>query len=206
MAFQTLLPRTAYESSDSYWHRLRWWAGLLFGVPMTTFMVLRQRDGLFVNLILGVAGSVAFGFLTAWWARRASRTAIDRAYLGDPTVVADPPNEAEYPSRLPCGYQLSTRRMVPGVLYVGCTNLLFMPNRAARRLLRDNVALGALLALEFSRSPWQLGFLARQVAPDHRTLIRVEGAGAVTHLEVPDPAGFLRAIEICKAACRGNGA
>jgi hypothetical protein len=178
----------------------------MYGVPMTAFMVMNQRDSLFLNLFLGVGGGIAFGFLMVWWGRRASRTAIDRAYLGDPTVVADPPNDAEYPSRLPCGYQLSTRRMVPGVLYVGCTNLLFMPNRAARRLLRDNVALGALLTLEFSRSPWHLGFLARQVAPDHRTLIKVEGAGAVNHLEVPDPDGFLKAIDMCKAACKDNGA
>jgi hypothetical protein len=202
----TLLPRSAYDMTPHYWRRLRGVFGLMYGVPMSVFIVASDRSHWLFGLALGLLAGVLFGMLMVWWVRRAARSAVDRIYSGDPAIVADPPGSPDYTARLPCGLQLTARRMVPGVLFISCGDLLFKAHRRAARLLPNDVHLGPLVSLRFRPIPWELNVLARQLAPEHRTLMEIDGGPAPYRIEVPDPAGFLTAITAQRESCSRDGA
>ena len=112
--------------------------GLVFGVVMCLTSIVQQVSvlgfglALSAGLVVGALTGVSFGWLWSWFMHRSSRKFLDRVYAGDAAVVGEPPDKTRYPYRLPCNVFVTNNVTVGGILYLGRSGVLFVPNKRHR--------------------------------------------------------------------------
>ncbi len=156
-----LQPLSAYEdASGPSLLRSTLVLAVLWGIPMTMFM-LRTEQGTFgFVLLIAAAGGLLFGSLVTMLARFATRQLTQLVYHGVwPIVPAAPPGE--YDARLMC--RLSRGRLaVGGHLYIGGDAWVFVPHTRNGPLYRKPVRWDRPAGLSFTtqRPRWAwLGWL-----------------------------------------------
>ncbi|HSY81860.1 MAG TPA: hypothetical protein VK807_08865 [Gemmatimonadaceae bacterium] len=133
-----LLPFSAYESASTVsFGRSTLVLGLLWGIPMTTFMLRTHQGSLGFVLVIGAIGALIFGSLITMLARFARRQLTQAVYYCVwPIVPAAPPGE--YEARLMCSL-IRGRLPVGGHLYVGPRAWTFVPHARNGPVMRKTV-------------------------------------------------------------------
>lgn len=202
---RTIAERDAYHREiDDEWKQTRTPLSVAFGVFWAAGMYLSgllvlwvageltARDVWMLAVFLVPGGIVTTAAVRRWgWDRYSlqQRRLMDRLYDGDPEIAAPPPPAHEYPFRHVCAWVLSPRAFLGGVLYLGPSGFLFVPNVGHAPELREPVRMGPIgtivvsrVSVHVPRSPrWLLGS-----RPTDLLLIQWEGGGAL--LTSPEPA------------------
>lgn len=133
-----LLPFSAYESASTVsFGRSTLVLGLLWGIPMTTFMLRTHQGSLGFVLVIAAIGALIFGSLITMLARFARRQLTQAVYYCVwPIVPAAPPGE--YEARLMCSL-IRGRLPVGGHLYVGPRAWTFVPHARNGPVMRKTV-------------------------------------------------------------------
>ena len=150
-----LQPLSAYENASRLnFGRSMLVLGLLWGIPMTMFMLRTHQGSLGFVLVIGAAGALVFGALITMLARFAKRQLTQHVYYCVwPIVPAAPPGQ--YEIRLMCS--LIRRRMaVGGHLYIGHEAWTFVPHTRNGPLYRKPVRWDqpSRLAVSTQRRRW----------------------------------------------------
>jgi hypothetical protein len=122
-----LLPLSAYENASTpSFGRSTVVLGLLWAIPMSTFMLQTHQGSLGFVLIIGAIGALIFGSLITMLARFARRQLTQAVYYCVwPIVPAPPPGQFE--ARLMCSL-IRGRLPVGGHLYIGPEAWAFVPH------------------------------------------------------------------------------
>lgn len=166
--------------------------GLLWGIPMTMFM-LRTHQGT-VGFVVAVCaiGAVLFGSLVTLLARFASRQLTQQVYYCVwPIVPAAPPGQ--YDARLMCRLKRG-RLTIGGHLYIGAESWVFVPHTKNGPFYRQPVRWAQPAALSLSaRDPrrsllsWLFG------STPHDQLVISDGNRGAVFL-VPNAADIISAM------------
>jgi hypothetical protein len=156
-----LQPLSAYENaSGPSIVRSTLVLGLLWGVPMTLFMLRTNQGSVGFVVAIGAIGALIFGSLVTMLARFATRQLTQQVYhCVWPIVPAAPPGE--YDTRLMCR-MLRGRFPVGGHLYIGAGAWVFVPHVRNGPFYRKPVRWERPAQLSFStqRPRWSwLGWL-----------------------------------------------
>ena len=133
-----LLPLSAYEAASTVrFGRSTLVLAVLWGVPMTTFMLRTHQGSLGEVLVIGAIGALIFGALITMLARFARRQLTQQVYhCMWPIVPAAP--AGQYEARLMCSL-IRGRLPVGGHLYLGHEAWAFVPHARNGPLLRKSV-------------------------------------------------------------------
>jgi len=133
-----LLPFSAYEKASTVsFGRSTVVLGLLWGIPMTTFMLRTHQGSLGSVLLGGAIGALVFGSLITMLARFARRQLTQAVYYCVwPIVPAAPPGQ--YEARLMCSL-IRGRLPVGGHLYIGPQAWTFVPHARNGPVMRKTV-------------------------------------------------------------------
>jgi hypothetical protein len=133
-----LLPLSAYENASRLsFGRSMLVLGLVWGIPMTMFMLRTHQGSLGFVLVVGAAGALIFGALITMLARFARRQLTQHVYYCVWPIVPAAP-AGQYEVRLMCSL---IRRPLPvgGHLYIGSDNWTFVPHTRNGPLYRKPV-------------------------------------------------------------------
>lgn len=148
--------------------------GLLWGIPMTLFMLHTHQGSLAFVATIGAIGGLVFGALVTMLARFATRQLNQQVYYGVwPLVPAAP--AGEYDARLMCRLKHG-RLSVGGHLYVGPESWVFVPHTKNGPFYRKPVRWDRPASLSFSTPRHDRLVLADG---EHRSVLVVPNAGAV---------------------------
>ena len=150
-----LQPLSAYEaSSGPNLVRSTLVLAVLWGIPMTMFMLRTQQGSTGFVLAVAAVGGLLFGGLVTMLARFATRQLTQAVYhCVWPIVPAAPPGE--YDTRLMC--RLARGRItIGGHLYVGAAGWVFVPHTRNGPFYRKPVRWDrpGSLSLSTQRSRW----------------------------------------------------
>ncbi len=150
-----LQPLSAYEKAARLsFGRSTLVLGLLWGLPMTMFMLRTHQGSLGFVLGIGAIGALTFGSLITMLARFARRQLMQQVYYCVwPIVPAAPPGE--YEARLMCS-MIRGRLAVGGHLYIGHDAWAFVPHVRNGPIYRKPVRWEqpGRLSLSTRRAPW----------------------------------------------------
>lgn len=145
--------------------------GLVWGIPMTMFMLRTHQGSVGFVVTICAIGALLFGSLVTMLARFATRQLTQQVYHGIwPIVPAAPPGE--YDARLMCRMKRG-RLSIGGHLYVGAERWVFVPHTRNGPFYRRPVNWDRPAALSLSaahpRRSW-LSWLFGSTKVDHLVL------------------------------------
>jgi uncharacterized membrane protein YeaQ/YmgE (transglycosylase-associated protein family) len=157
---EDLQPLAAYESASalSFW-RTTVVLAVLWGVPMTMFMLRTHQGSLGFVVSIGVIGALIFGSLLTMLARFARRQLTRQVYYCVWPIVPAAPS-GDYHARLMCS-MMRGRLAVGGHLYVGQDAWAFVPHVRNGPLYRKAVRWERPHRLSLSTQRPRWGWLAR---------------------------------------------
>ena len=190
-----LLPLSRYEASVK---GVAWRSSLvmaaLWGIPMTTFLVISQGDlGLVASLSTGVLAALLFGFGWTLWMRRGMLRLIRRIYNGDPKIVPPAP-AGPFDARLSCNLMLSKNFGVGGHLYLGEDRAVFMPHNRNLPKHRHPVTMTPIPVGSVAIADLNPSALVRLLANGPVRTIRVRVAEGDMEILTPEPETIVREI------------
>jgi len=193
-----LLPLSAYENASTpSFGRSTLVLGVLWGIPMTTFMLRTHQGSLGFVLVIAAIGALTFGALITMLARFARRQLTQQVYYCVwPIVPAAPPGQ--YEARLMCSL-IRGRLPVGGHLYIGPEAWAFVPHARNGPLLRKAVRWEqpGRLSVFTQRPGW--GWLAWLFgAPNNDQVVLADGDARAV-LVVPDASDVVAAISALRS-------
>lgn len=154
-----LQPLSAYENaSGPSLVRSTLVLGLLWGIPMTMFMLRTNQGSVGFVVAIGAIGGLLFGSLVTILARFATRQLTQQVYHGVWPIVPAAP-QGQYDARLMCRLRRG-RLAVGGHLYVGAERWVFVPHARNGPLYRKPVRWERPLGFSFTTQPPQWSALA----------------------------------------------
>jgi hypothetical protein len=200
---QTLVERESYyRAIDAEWVRQRirklvafmlFWGASMFGVGVVVVAVtvgLQPGEPAFIASICAL-GTLVMGAAVYRWSFpdlwRRERTLSDRVYDGDPEFVAPPPPAEEYPFRLPGSLVVTAKAYLGGVLYLGPSGFLFVPNVNHAPEWREPVPIGPVRAITLDTGFVRMPRLARLLGA-HVEVLLIRWEEKMVALVVPEPA------------------
>lgn len=193
---QNLLPREAYnEDETGAWKRLP----IVTGVFFATFMALAiyfwfgdiphmsHRPTLVQSLVFGLLAGLYVGWRFPPNLRRRADKMIDQLFEGDEALREIESANDSFTYRLPCTWMKGALG-VGGVLYIGRSGLLFLPNKinhrkeAPFRLTPLTDLQVKVTAPSKSQNP-----LLRILIPHPQPRIEIHSASDVASFVVPSP-------------------
>jgi hypothetical protein len=191
---EELQPLAAYESASvlSFW-RTTLVLAVLWGVPMTLFMLRTHQGSVGFVVSIGVIGAILFGSTLTVLARFARRQLTRQVYHCVWPIVPAAPS-GEYQARLMCSL-IRGQLAVGGHLYVGRDAWTFVPHVRNGPLYRKPVRGEHPARLSLAAQPPRWGWLARLfgAAPGDQ-LVLADGQSQSTFV-VPNAADVASSLE-----------
>lgn len=182
-----------------FWRRVPIFYFLFFGFFMGFFGFYGMEGSLnarlLTSLFVALFSGSFYSLLMTGWQRRAGRRALDRIFAGDERLIGSPPPEADFPYKLPCGLHLSRFLCVGGVLYLGPSDVIFVPNRNNLPRHRTPRSVGAPAELRVSRTLVPLTFIGKLVVKRRPAAMGLTSRTATHRFIVPDIENTLPVVE-----------
>jgi hypothetical protein len=193
-----LLPLSAYEKASTVsFGRSTVVLGLLWGIPMTTFMLRTDQGSPGFILAIGAIGALFFGSLVTMLAGFARRQLTQQVYYCVwPIVPAAPPGQ--YEARLMCSL-VRGRLAVGGHLYIGPEAWAFVPHARNGPVMRKTVRWEqpSRLSVSAQRPAW--GWIAWLFGmPMNDQVVLADGEGRAV-LVVPNASDVVSAISALRS-------
>jgi hypothetical protein len=188
-----ILPLSSYEgASGPSMLRSTLVLGLLWGIPMTMFMLRTNQGSLGFVVAIGAIGGFLFGSLVTMLARFATRQLTQHVYhCVWPIVPAAPPGQ--YDARLMCRMQRG-RLSVGGHLYIGAGGWVFVPHTRNGPFYRQPFRWDRPTALSLSTQRPGSSWLAWLFGlPRHDQIVLSDGARRAVFV-VPNAADVIAAL------------
>ncbi|HTD59595.1 MAG TPA: hypothetical protein VK679_03030 [Gemmatimonadaceae bacterium] len=193
-----LLPLSAYEKASTVsFGRSTVVLALLWGIPMTTFMLRTHQGSPGVILVSGAIGALFFGSLLTMLMGFARRQLTQQVYYCVwPIVPAPPPGQ--YEARLMCSL-IRGRLPVGGHLYIGPETWAFVPHARNGPLMRKTVRWEQPSRLSISAQRPRWGWIAWSFGvPINDQVVLADGEARAV-LIVPNASDIVSAISALRS-------
>lgn len=186
-----LFPLPSYQSPTNRLRTILLMA-VGWGVPMFLVMLLtedrpfRSVAAFAFLLVLAVGGALLFGLLWAVFFGRSMQRLIRQLYEGERSLVPAPP-PGDYQFRVMASRFTTPRFAVGGHLYVGPTQLAFVPHTKNRVQDRAPLILDRTALRRVEPMTRRLEGLGRLFAPAPLDFLRVEATTDDWLLRLPEP-------------------